>query len=39
MTTIDLLRHGEAAPGCCLGAVFDAPLTEKGWLQIRNVLA
>jgi len=39
MTTIDLLRHGEAAPGYCLGASFDAPLTERGWSQIRSVLA
>ncbi len=39
MTTIDLLRHGEAAPGLCLGAAFDAPLTERGWSQMRNVLA
>ena len=38
MTTIDLLRHGEAAPGICLGANFDAPLTERGWAQMRNVL-
>ena len=39
MTTIDLLRHGEAAPGLCLGAEFDAPLTKTGWSQMRTVLA
>jgi alpha-ribazole phosphatase len=39
MTTIDLLRHGEAAPGLCLGAEFDAPLTTTGWSQMRTVLA
>lgn len=39
MTTIDLLRHGEAAPGICLGCEFDAPLTPAGWTQMRNVLS
>jgi len=34
---IDLLRHGEAAPGLCLGRDFDAPLTELGWSQMRAV--
>ncbi len=38
MTTIDLFRHGESAPGYCLGAAFDAPLTELGWSQMRNAL-
>ena len=38
MTTIDLLRHGEAAPGLCLGRDFDAPLTMAGWAQMRAVL-
>lgn len=37
-TTIDLLRHGEAAPGFCLGRGFDAPLTERGWAQMRAIL-
>ncbi len=39
MTTIDLLRHGEAAPGLCLGGSYDAPLTETGWKQMRAILA
>jgi len=37
-TTIDLLRHGEAAPGLCLGRDFDAPLTAMGWAQMRGVV-
>lgn len=37
-TTIDLLRHGEAAPGLCLGRDFDAPLTAMGWAQMRGAL-
>ncbi|MDD5035920.1 MAG: alpha-ribazole phosphatase family protein [Methylococcaceae bacterium] len=38
MSTLDLLRHGEAAPGLCLGSGFDAPLTEEGWAQMYSVL-
>lgn len=38
MTIIDLLRHGEAAPGLCLGRDFDAPLTELGWAQMRGAM-
>jgi len=37
-TTIDLLRHGEAAPGRCLGSDDDAPLTEAGWAQMAAAL-
>lgn len=39
MTTIDLIRHGDASPGVCLGSNYDPPLTEKGWSQMRGVLA
>jgi alpha-ribazole phosphatase/probable phosphoglycerate mutase len=39
ITTVDLLRHGEAAPGLCLGRAFDAPLTATGWAQMRAVAA
>jgi alpha-ribazole phosphatase/probable phosphoglycerate mutase len=35
MTIIDLLRHGEAAPGVCLGNAFNAPLTAAGWAQMQ----
>ncbi len=38
MTTIDLLRHGEAAPGLCLGRDYDAPLTGTGWEQMRGIV-
>lgn len=37
-TLIDLLRHGEAGPGLCMGRDFDAPLTATGWRQMREVL-
>jgi broad specificity phosphatase PhoE len=39
MTAIDLLRHGEAAPGLCLGSASDPPLTEAGWAQMAAALA
>lgn len=38
MTTIDLLRHGEAAPGLCLGRDGDPPLTATGWAQMRKAV-
>jgi len=38
-TLLDLLRHGEAAPGLCLGREFDPPLTQRGWAQMRAAVS
>lgn len=36
--TIDLLRHGEVSGAVCLGGDRDAPLTPRGWAQMRSAL-
>ncbi len=38
-TTIDLLRHGQPVNDQCLSGHTDAPLTEKGWHQMRRTLS
>lgn len=38
MRQIDLLRHGEAATGLCLGKSYDPPLTTLGWTQMTQAL-
>lgn len=39
VTTIDLLRHGEARGGSYYRGVTDDPLTELGWLQMHRQCA
>ena len=38
-TTVDFLRHGEAAGGSYYRGSTDDPLTELGWQQMRNAVA
>jgi len=39
VTTIDLLRHGEAAGGEIFRGSTDVALTEKGWQQMQSAIA
>ena len=38
MTTINILRHGETSGGNIYRGITDQPLTQKGWLQMRNAI-
>jgi len=38
ITTIDLIRHGEPVGGNKYRGQSDDPLSEKGWLQMRNAV-
>jgi alpha-ribazole phosphatase/probable phosphoglycerate mutase len=39
ITTLDLLRHGESVGGRKYRGQTDDPLSEKGWAQMRDVVA
>ena len=38
VTTVDLIRHGEPVGGRRYRGQIDDPLSEKGWLQMRNAV-
>lgn len=38
LTTIDLIRHGEPVGGRKYRGQIDDPLSEKGWMQMRNAV-